>query len=206
MPNRSDFDLLEAWREGDREAGGMLFDRHLSSVTRFFKNKVTGSLEDLVQDTFLACVDGRDRFAGRSTFRTYLFAVARNILFDHYRTRDRTFDPLLSTVAGHATSPISALASDDDQRLLLRALRELPADFQVTLELFYWEEMTSAAIAEVITVPHGTVRSRLRRGRELLRAELEQLASSREILESTLANLERWAAGLREGISQLDAK
>ena len=197
MPNRSDFDLLEAWREGDREAGGILFDRHLSSVTRFFKNKVTGNLEDLVQDTFLACVDGRDRFAGRSTFRTYLFAVARNILFDHYRTRDRTFDPLLSTVAGHATSPISALASDDDQRLLLRALRELPADFQVTLELFYWEGLQGSELAEVLGISPHTVRSRLSRSRAALREAVQRLATAPSTSTATEADIEALARRLR---------
>jgi RNA polymerase sigma-70 factor (ECF subfamily) len=197
VSTRSDFELLEAWRQGDREAGGVLFDRHLSAVTRFFKNKAEGNLEDLVQDTFLACVDGRDRFAGRSTFRTYLFAVARNILFDHYRARMRDFDPLLSTVAGQVTSPVSALASDDDQRLLLRALRELPADFQVTLELFYWEGMRGAELAEVLDISPHTVRSRLSRSRAALREAVQRLATAPRTSTATEADIEALARRLR---------
>lgn len=199
MTAPSDFELLEAWREGDRIAGGKLFDRHLASVTRFFKNKASGNLEDLVQETFLACVDGRDRFEGKSSFRTYLFAVARFVLFDHYRSRDRGFDPLESTVAGDGSSPVSILASDEDQRLLLRALRELPADFQVALELYYWEGLQGPELAEILEISPHTVRSRLSRARAMLRQRVAKLAANPKVGTATEADLQALAKRLRGG-------
>lgn len=198
MPEPSDFELLEAWRDGDRSAGGALFDRHLASVTRFFKNKGAGNLEDLVQETFLACVDGRDRFAGRSSFRTYLFAVARHVLFSHYRGRNRSFDPLSSTLAGAGHSPVSVLAADENQRLLLRALRELPADFQVAVELYYWEGLRGPELAEILEISPHTVRSRLSRGRAMLREHVARLATSPSVGTATEADLEALAERLRK--------
>ena len=82
-----DFELLDAWRSGDRAAGNTLFERHFDAVCRFFANKVNDNVDDLIQKTFLGCIEGRDRFRKQSSFRTYLFAVAHNILRVHFRTR-----------------------------------------------------------------------------------------------------------------------
>lgn len=84
---RSDVDLLEAWRSGDTKAGGELFDRHFASIHRFFHNKVGDGLEDLVQQTFLRCTEGVERFRSDSSFRTYLFGVAHNLLREHIRRK-----------------------------------------------------------------------------------------------------------------------
>ncbi len=196
VSTRTDFDLLEAWRAGDREAGGELFDRHLSAVSRFFKNKVDGNTEDLVQETFLACVEGRDRFEGRSSFRTYLFGVARNLLLAHYRRRHKAFDPLESSVCAMGGGASSAYAKNEEQRLMLRALRELPVDQQIALELYYWEQMQGPQLAEVLDISPHTVRSRLSRARSALREKIQQLADNPAMSESTLAEVDALAVRL----------
>ncbi|MEM7160469.1 MAG: sigma-70 family RNA polymerase sigma factor [Myxococcota bacterium] len=186
-----DFELLEAWRRGDREAGGRLFDGHLGAVSRFFKNKVDGNTEDLVQETFLACVEGRDRFEQRSTFRTYVFAIARNVLLGHLRRRGRRqFDSLTTSVADMGQSVGSVIARSEQHRLLLRALRHLPADFQITLELFYWEGLDGASLAEVLSISPHTVRSRISRARAMLKDRVGELTDDPALRDSTLARLE----------------
>jgi DNA-directed RNA polymerase specialized sigma24 family protein len=55
----TDIELLEAWRGGDRRAGEQLFERHYAAVARFFRNKLEFGVDDLIQRTFLACVEGR---------------------------------------------------------------------------------------------------------------------------------------------------
>lgn len=194
MEAPDDLALLGAWREGDRAAGGRLFDTHLESVSRFFKNKVDGNCEDLVQETFLACIESRDRFAGRSSFRTYLFSIARHVLFGHYR-RARTWkiDALVTSVAQLGCSAGSVLARSEEHALLLRALRHLPLDFQVTLELAYWEGLDGNALAEVLEVSPHTVRSRMSRARALLKRTITKLADKPALEASTVAHLERWA-------------
>src|SRR5262249_11003925 len=75
-----DLVLLERWRSGDERAGEALCARYFEEIYRFFVHKLPEHADDLMQQTFLACVKSRDRFQGKSSFRTYLFAIARNEL------------------------------------------------------------------------------------------------------------------------------
>jgi DNA-directed RNA polymerase specialized sigma24 family protein len=72
-------------------------------------------------------------------------------------------------------------------------LRTIPFELQVVLELHYWEQCPVAEIAEVLGVPEGTAKSRLRRGREQLRAAVERLAERPDLAQSTLHGLDTWA-------------
>lgn len=196
----ADHELLEAWRAGQREAGEQLFERYFDRIARFFVNKVRADVDDLVQETFIQCLRSRDKVREGDAFRSFLFGVAYNVLRMHFRgarTHEARFDVEKDSAHDLAPGPSTWLRGRAEETLLLEGLRRLPLELQTVLELFYWEDMTSAAIAEVVGLPHGTVRSRLRRGRDLLRSELERLASSSELRDSTLGNLDGWAAGLR---------
>ncbi|MCA9709601.1 MAG: sigma-70 family RNA polymerase sigma factor [Myxococcales bacterium] len=195
-----DLELVTAWRGGDADAGERLVERYLEAIHRFFSNKVRGSVDDLVQKTFLACVESVEGFEGRSSFRSYLFAIARNVLYRHYRDGEGGFDPL--TVSAAARMPdqgsvADRLATREEQRLLLLALRRLPLELQTMLELAYWEGLADRELAEVLGVPTGTVKSRLRRARALLDQELATLAPSESLLQSSLHTLSAWAAEIR---------
>ncbi|TPV95867.1 MAG: sigma-70 family RNA polymerase sigma factor [Myxococcales bacterium FL481] len=198
---RSDLELLEAWRGGDLSAGNELFHRHFDAVCRFFANKVHEDVDDLIQRTFLGCVEGRERLRGDTGFRGYLFGVARNVLRRYFRDkryfRER-FAGLEISAEDVAPGPSLLLAEKREQQLLLRALRALPLDHQITLELYYWESLSGRELAEILEVPEGTVRGRIRRAKELLQEKLTELAASPEHLQTTLANLESWARSLRE--------
>ena len=191
--------LVEAWRGGDREAGKRLFLAHYAGVARFFRNKVGEAGPDLIQRTFLACLEGRERFRHDASFRSYLFSIAYKILCKHYREqrRDAARVDFEEDTAHALSSPISAVAARQEQRLLLEGLRRLPVDYQVVLELHYWEGITAAELAEVLGIPLGTAKTRLRRGRELLEARLREISTSAVLLRSTLADLDGWAAQLR---------
>jgi RNA polymerase sigma-70 factor (ECF subfamily) len=198
----SDAGLVEAWRAGDRAAGKRLFERHYAAVARFFRNKVGEAGPDLIQRTFLACVEGRERFRQEASFRSYLFSIAYKVLCKHYREQRRAADrdggvDFAEASAHELSSMLSAVAARQEQRLLLEGLRRLAVDYQVVLELHYWEGMSAAELAEVLALPLGTAKTRLRRGRELLMARLAELAASPSLLQSTLANLDGWAAQLR---------
>lgn len=198
---RTDVELLDRWRDGDLGAGDELFNRHFTSVHRFFRNKVQEeALEDLVQQTFMASVEGRERFRSDSTFRTYLFGVAHNLLRDHYR-RQRKVEVLdfgETSVEDVRVGPNTLLGRQQEQRLLLEALRRIPIDSQIVLELYYWEELSASQTAAVLGIPEGTVRGRVRKAKALLKKKLTVLARSAADLESTVQDLEGWAASLRE--------
>src|SRR6476619_1575545 len=85
-----DLILLDRWCAGDRVAGNLLFRRHFEALCRFFEHKTDGDIDDLVQETFLACLRGRETFRRQSSFRTYLFAIARHTLFGYWRRRATT--------------------------------------------------------------------------------------------------------------------
>src|SRR5688500_5815501 len=84
---RSDRELLQAWRGGDTAAGDELFQRYFVPLYRFFRNKLDQGVDDLIQETLLACVRGADRFREDASFRTWLFTIARNELYTHWRAR-----------------------------------------------------------------------------------------------------------------------
>ncbi len=199
MPT-SDVELLQAWKAGDSAAGGALFERHFDAVARFFRNKVDGSIDDLVQKTFLGCVEGREGVRGDSGFRPYLFGVARNVLHNHWRGRVsglRQVEFEDASVVQLGGSPSSAFARDQGQLTMLNALRRIPLEAQVVLELCYWEQMTGVEVAAVLEIPVGTAKTRIRRARQLLQARLVDLAARRVPLHTTQTRLETWARGVR---------
>lgn len=201
----TDAQLLAQWRDGDARAGEALFERYYDSVARFFYNKVGDQSADLIQKTFLACVEGRARMREDSRFRSYLFGVAHNLLRKHYRQKVRAgvaVDFEQVSVHDLTPSPSKVLAVSQEQRLLLEALRRIPLDYQVVLELFYWEELSAADMASALDMPLGTIKTRLRRGRQLVDKALAELAESPAILASTLSNLDDWARRLREQITR----
>lgn len=199
-PFPSDIELLDAWRGGDVRAGNALFGRYFAQLSRFFRNKADVGIEDLIQATFLACVEGRDRFREASSFRTYLFAIARHQLFRHYRRRAREVDFSQTSVIDLGASPSGPLGRREETTALLRALRAIPLEYQIVLELTYWEDLKGPEIAEVLEIPANTVRGRLSRARAALRDALAAGAASAEVLRSTLADLDGWAAQVRADV------
>ena len=193
----SDAELFERWSAGDEAAGEELFRRYFEAVARFFRNKATDDWPELVQKTFLACVEARASFRGDGSFRSFLFGIAYHQLLRCYR--DRGNDRIdLTERSAHDLDPTASacVAKREEERLLLAALRRIPLELQVVLELHYWEEMSTTACAEVLGLPVGTVKTRLRRARELLERELAKLAQG-SVLEATVSRLDEWAAGLR---------
>lgn len=184
----SDFVLLERWREGDNRAGNDLVRRHFEALHRFFSNKTRGHQEDLIQQTFLACVEGKDIFRGECSFRAYLFSLARFQLLTHYRKVYRTagVDFTTTSVCDLGTSPTGALARNERRDLLQRALQQMPLDQQIALELTYWEDLAAPEVARVLNVPVNTVYSRLRRARAHLRAALAHFSSDDSEREDAL--------------------
>jgi RNA polymerase sigma-70 factor (ECF subfamily) len=194
--------LLTRWRCGDRSAGEQLFERHYDAVRRFFRNKVPeAAARDLVQKTFLACLEAWTRFHHHSTFRTYVLGIARHVLVDHVRAAPRRdvgeLDLAELVLADAQPAGEDVIAAKRERRLLLRALRRLRFPLQLVLELRYWEAMSDTEIAEVLDEPLGTIKTRLRAGRIALEDQLARMAGTGDELRSTLDSLTRWAARVR---------
>jgi RNA polymerase sigma-70 factor (ECF subfamily) len=181
----TDPELFARWQAGDNAAGSALIKRHFAALHRFFSNKARGHEEDLIQITFMACVEAGPGFRGESSFRAYLFGLARFQLLTHYRKIYRTSNIDFTTTSAHdlGTSPSAALARREEHDLLERALQMVPLDQQIALELTYWEDLPAPDIAVVLGIPENTVYSRLRRAKEHLRealGRLSEIAGERE--------------------------
>jgi RNA polymerase sigma-70 factor (ECF subfamily) len=200
LMDHTDAELLASWRAGNKLAGEQLCRRHAPSIVRFFRNKVSTAVEDLVQQTLLALLEGQERITDPSKLRAYLFGIAHNVLRTHLRelSRGRQIDEGVSSLAELDPGPTTALARKREQRLLLLALRRLPIQHQVALELYYWEGLNTVEIAEILGLSDSAMRSRMVRARSLLEAELAQLAESDVELRSTVEKLDGWAAQIRE--------
>jgi len=174
----SDLDLFMRWRAGDNGAGSELIKRHFAALHRFFATKAHGHEEDLIQITFVACVEARDAFRCESSFRTYLFKLARFQLFTHYRKvyRRSGIDFTTTSLCDLGTSPSGALLRREERELLTLALQNVPVDQQIALELTYWEDLAAPEIASVLGIPENTVYTRLHRAKRHLRDALERLS------------------------------
>lgn len=183
----ADSELLERWQGGHREAGQALFERHFETLYRFFDNKCRGQVDDLVQRTFLACLESKDRFRRHSSFRTFLFAIARHQLYRQLREqrRDEHVDFEITSIQELVTTARTRLVRAQELEHLAQAMRELPAESQLLLELHFWHDLGPEQLCEVFEVEPTTIRTRLFRARKALRERLGTLlapeASSAEL-------------------------
>jgi len=192
--------LLEAWRRGDEDAGERLFESYYEGLARFFRSKAGDGASDLIQRTFLILLETKSRMRDGTSFHCYLYGVARNVLYEHYRGKRRDgerFQPDQSSVEDLGPTPTTLMAQQQETRLLLQALRHIPLESQLILERYYWEQMTAREIADVLEVPEGTARTRIRRAKQLLEAQLAALADTPQLLQSTVSDLDSWAQHLR---------
>ena len=196
----TDIELLTAWRAGDGTAGQLLFQRHFRRIYRFFETKIAGDADELVQATFLACVRAKEQFRGDSSFSTYLFTIARHELYRALSERRRDLGRIdfeASSIEALAPTPCTRIAAREDRAKLLVALRELPIEQQILLELHYWEGVEIGELATIFESPAVTIRSRLHRARGALRDLMARKADVPVAVTSTLENLDAWARATR---------
>lgn len=194
MDDHQDRQLLQRWRDGDEAAGSALVQRHASAIAGFLRARAGDELEDLVQRTFLACLERLDAVPEAVRVRAYLLGIARNLWLMSLRRKGRQQRALSTAAASPPPSvltPSGAVASQQQQQLLIDALRSLPEELQTAIELYYWERLRLAEIASVLEVPLGTVKSRLRRGKEQLRDRIERSDQSQAVRRDTLATLDK---------------
>jgi RNA polymerase sigma-70 factor (ECF subfamily) len=195
-----DFDLLDAWGAGDNDAARQLLTRYTPPLYRFFERSlVGGSIEDFVQETLTRAIEGRARCNRSATFKSYLFGIARHVLFAELRLRYRgggDLDLASSSLRDLAASPSQVAAAKDEHALLVEALRWQPVETQLLLELYYWQKLSAREIADAWGMGEPAIRGRLRRAIKALRETIERVASSPAMLESTWSAFERQGPAL----------
>jgi RNA polymerase sigma factor (sigma-70 family) len=171
-----DLALLAQWRAGDQHAGEDLFGRHFEDLYRLLEHRAGAEADDLARRAFLACLQDTDGERRPSSFRAYLFGMARRELFRDARRLelDEPVDFATASAAGDPApvhAPVHAI--DSDAGRTRAALRQLPVAQQLLLELHAWHGMDDAVIAEVLEVPVDEVPMKLERARAALQRALQ---------------------------------
>jgi RNA polymerase sigma-70 factor, ECF subfamily len=171
----TDEKLMLAFVQGSPEAFTELFGRYRQAIYAFFYRRLPdpSHAEELSQETFLAVVHSAKRYEPRALFRTYLYAIAFQILRAH--RRKMVFRAAF--FAAPASVPDPARPDSAEAVLLIRrAIAKLDATDREILLLREFEQLTYAEIADLLRLPVNTVRSRLFRARTALRELLESPA------------------------------
>jgi RNA polymerase sigma-70 factor (ECF subfamily) len=180
-----DRELLARVGAGDRQALTELYTRHRGAVFAYLLRLSPDQhlAEDLLQETFVAVWKSAASFAGRSTVRTWLIGVASRQAHNVLRRRSRPLageEELAGLAAADPEPEDAALARATHDELLV-AIARLSLAHRETLALAFGQEMSAAEIAGALGIPIGTVRSRLRDAKRLLRAALrDTLGAERE--------------------------
>ena len=148
-----------------------LFDQ-LYNFARWLTQDTTEA-EDLVQETYTKALRGFSSFQAGTNFRAWMYRILRNSFLSS-RTGLRTTIPINTEedeilLPANSTTPESVLIEQADRETVQHALADLPVPFREILLLCEVEEMSYQEIAETLTVPMGTVMSRLFRARRALR-------------------------------------
>jgi len=169
-------------RAGDVEAFGHLIEKYqtrlLTAVTRSVGGR--GLAEDIVQEAFLRAFQAMGRFRGRSSFYTWLYRIAFNLVASRHRRLRSHPDPdhsrpVEELEAEETSNPRAQVEAAERRRRVRRAIAELPEPFRLPLVLRDIEGMNYAEIGEVLRLPVGTVKSRIHRARLELRDRLRDL-------------------------------
>jgi RNA polymerase sigma-70 factor, ECF subfamily len=165
--------LIEA-AKCDPDALSVLYRRHHAIIYRYVSHRVATKhdVHDIVSDVFLTMVRylPRYRWTG-APFQSWLFRIATSQI--NRWVRKRKWIRFWAPFQDQFILDSSAQAESELVQRLRKALLELPGRYQDTLALFYLEDLSINSIAVILDIEPGTVKARLSRGRQLLRAKLE---------------------------------
>lgn len=145
-------------------------------VYSYVKNKTIA--EDLTQDIFVKCYKSLDTYNGQSKLKTWLWRIAINYCKDYLKSWynkkvSLIGEPLESVSFERDTVEETVIQKDEDEKLVAQVM-SLPVKYREVIFLFYFEEMPLKEIAEITGVNENTVKTRLRRAKELLKEQLRE--------------------------------
>lgn len=168
--------------DGDARAFEAIFDRH-AAVAYSLASRVCGKramVEDVMQDAFLSLWRNSAQFdTGRGSVRSWVLTVVHNRSIDALRrarvrdSRDARDPDIAERIAGPDRTETEVIRRDEAGRVRA-AIDRLPAEQRHAIELAYFDGLTHREIAELLELPPGTVKGRIRLGLQKLRELLEE--------------------------------
>ncbi len=164
----------------EKEQFSLIYEQYIEKIYRFVYIKVSSReiAEDLTSKVFLKGWKAYEKGQKIKNEGAFLYHIARNIIIDHYRDRDRTKTVSMEHVAQMSDSSINLhekAVLNADIELILSAIKNLKKEYQDVLIFYYLEDMPSEQIAQILDKPVGTVRVMIHRALESLRVELAKV-------------------------------
>jgi RNA polymerase sigma-70 factor (ECF subfamily) len=170
-------------RRGDPDAFDALLARYQNRLYRYLLRLTANPAvaEDLFQETWLKVITRIHRYDESRPFEPWLFSVARNLAIDHLRKASpesldeptETGETRIARLGADEPGSLDRLLERERRGLLEKELDELPALYREALSLRFEEEMTFEEIAEVLSAPVSTVKSRVQRALAMLRKRMK---------------------------------
>jgi len=189
-PQPSDEELIRSVLDGNQELFGDLVLRYQGRLVNYLY-RVLRDLEeahDLAQEVFFKVYQALDRYNPEYRFSTWLFRVGQNAAIDLIRKRRLKLVPMHYRddedgsgreweFAGKERDAYGEMRNEERGRAILEAIADLPAEYRDLIELRHFGELSYDEIAKMKNMPLGTVKNKLFRGRQILKATLEEFLS-----------------------------
>ena len=174
----TDSELLKRYREGDEVAFREIVDRYKNSLYSFLRRFLNRQdlVEDVFQETFLQLFASRDSFDASRPLRPWLFTIAANKAKDALRkiqrhsamslgaiadSSDVSVDDVVNILASYTITPADEVTKDETAKRVRQIIAEMPENLRGILILAYFEQFSYKHMAEILSIPIGTVKSRL---------------------------------------------
>lgn len=164
--------LLGSIARGDKRALEQLYVRHSTRVHRFLERMMgnRAMAEEVMNEVFLAAWQSAGRYEGRSEPLTWLLSIAHNKASSVLRKR-REATTLLddaATVADLADTPDVSVLKQDKSEIMRACMTTLSLEHRTILDLVYYQERSVSEAAEILSIPEGTVKTRVFHARKKL--------------------------------------
>ncbi len=194
----SDAELLTRYTAGEEAAFREIVNRYKNSLYAFLRQFLNRHdlVEDVFQETFLQLYASRNSFDTSRPLRPWLFTIAANKAKDALRkwqrtsavpigtmadSQDLSFDDMLNTVTSDRTMPYEELQKDETAQRVRQIITDMPENLREILILAYFQGFSYKQMAQILSIPIGTVKSRLHTAVGRFAKEWKALVGSKEI-------------------------
>jgi RNA polymerase sigma-70 factor (ECF subfamily) len=198
LKKMSDADLLGRYSTGDEAAFREIVDRYKHSLYAFLRQFLNRPelVEDVFQETFLQLFTSRDSFDRDRPLRPWLFTIAANKAKDALRKSQRmsaipigtisdedemSFDEMLNSLSSDNTMPYDELARGETTTRVAGIIGSMPENLREILILAYFNKFSYKQMAEILSIPIGTVKSRLHTAVARFAKDWQASVGSREL-------------------------
>ncbi|MBU5592172.1 sigma-70 family RNA polymerase sigma factor [Clostridium sp. MSJ-4] len=182
-----DIYIFQVYSNDKEKALKLLVEKYSNSLYKFSLHlcKDLKETEELFQDTWVKVFKGLEKFNRDKSFETWLFTIAINTYKDGYRKKKRWLNRIkdyfdndekdreMAMVPSGEGIPQKDIIKSEEKEEIRSAVNKLKDEYRILVILYYFERLSYKEISEMLSIPEGTIKSRLNKGRKLLKDYLE---------------------------------